>query len=107
MWLVRLRMPPAEPLARGEKRLRTGPAPITASFTISDSALSEKLFSASAIAVLSVLPMSWAAFLGVKVRMSRALDTGRPWISRATSRAFFGESDTYLVVLLTSMERRT
>ena len=40
-------------------------------------------------------------------KISRALETARPWISRATSRAFLGERRTNLVVLLTSMERRT
>src|SRR6478735_8109172 len=96
MWLVRLRIGPAEPFARGLKRRRVGPAPMTASLMTKVVASSEKLFSASAMAVLSVLPISWAAFLGVKVK-----------ISRATSRAFWGERRTNFVVLLTSMGRRT
>jgi hypothetical protein len=65
-------------LARGLKRLIAGPIPITASFTTSVLVSREKLCSASAMAVLRVLQMSCAAFFGVKVRMSSALDTGRP-----------------------------
>src|SRR5688572_26819552 len=37
--------------------------------------------------------------------MSSALDTGSPWISRATSRVSFWDRRTHLVVLLTSMDR--
>ena len=44
------------------------------------------LFSAFAIALFSVCKTIRAAFFGVKARISSAAATGKPWISRVTSR---------------------
>src|SRR6266480_7622367 len=44
-----------------------------------------------------------ASFFGVKVSRSSAAETGRPWISRVTSRALNGEIRAYLYVDLTSI----
>jgi hypothetical protein len=44
-----------------------------------------------------------AAFFGVKVNRSSAAETGRPWISRVTSRALNGEIRAYLYIDLTSI----
>src|SRR5437867_8404090 len=84
-------------------RLNVGPSPTTASFTTNPSGLRLALFSALAIALFNVLLMRNAAFLGVKASRSSAAETGRPWISRVTSRALNGEIRAYLYVDLTSM----
>src|SRR5438874_1536025 len=55
------------------------------------------------ICSISCLPFSLAAFLGVKASRSSAAETGRPWISRVTSRALNGEIRAYLYIDLTSM----
>src|ERR1051326_9639641 len=84
-------------------RLNVGPSPTTASFTTNPSGLRLALFSALAIALFDVLLMRNAAFLGVKARRSSAAETGRPWISRVTSRALNGEIRAYLYIDLTSI----
>src|SRR4029078_10001822 len=84
-------------------RLNVGPSPTTPSFHTSPSGLRLALFSALAIALFNVLLMRNAAFLGVKARRSSAAETGRPWISRVTSRALNGEIRAYLYVDLTSI----
>src|SRR5262249_21220670 len=84
-------------------RLNVGPSPTTASFTTNPSGLRLALFSALAIALFNVLLMRNAAFLGVKASRSSAAETGRPWISRVTSRALNGEIRAYLYIDLTSM----
>src|SRR5262249_52596186 len=71
--------------------------------TTRPSGLRLALFSALAIALFNVLLTRNAAFLGVKASRSRAAETGRPWISRVTSRALNGEIRAYLYVDLTSM----
>src|SRR5205807_8960080 len=84
-------------------RLNVGPSPTIASFTTSPSGLRLALFSALAIALFNVLLMRNAAFFGVKVNRSSAAETGRPWISRVTSRALSGEIRAYLYIDLTSI----
>src|SRR6266487_7127507 len=84
-------------------RLNVGPSPTIASFTTNPSGLRFALFSAFAIALFSVLLTRNAAFLGVKASRSSAAETGRPWISRVTSRALNGEIRAYLYVDLTSI----
>src|SRR2546425_2701239 len=91
------------PRARGIIRLKVGPSPTTASLTTKPSAFKFALFSAFAIALLSVLLIRNAAFLGVKARTSSAAETGRPWISRVTSRTLNGEIRAYLYIDLTSI----
>src|SRR5207244_2571276 len=84
-------------------RFSVGPSPTIASFTTNPSGFRLALFSALAIALLSVLPTKKAAFFGVKASRSSAAETGKPWISRVTSRALNGEIRAYLYVDLTSM----
>src|SRR5438105_7489339 len=91
------------PRARAIIRLNVGPSPTTASFTTNPSGFRLALFSALAIALFSVFPMRNAAFFGVKASRSSAAETGRPWISRVTSRALNAEIRAYLYVDLTSM----
>jgi hypothetical protein len=43
----------------------------------------------------------------VKARISSAADTGRPWISRVSSRTLNGEIRAYLYVDLTSIASQT
>src|SRR5437773_11392040 len=84
-------------------RFKVGPSPTVASFTTKPSALRFALFSALAIALFSVLPIKNAAFFGVNISRSNAAETGRPWISRVTSRTLKGEIRAYLYVDLTSI----
>src|SRR2546430_14770151 len=84
-------------------RLIVGPSPTIASFTTSPSGFKFALFSAFAIALFSVLLIRNAAFFGVKARRSSAAETGKPWISRVTSRTLNGEIRAYLYIDLTSM----
>ena len=86
--------------------LTVGPSPTTASFTTNPSGFRLALFSALAIALFSVFPMRNAAFFGVKASRSSAAETGRPWISRVTSRALNAEIRAYLYIDLTSMTLR-
>src|SRR5882672_4393931 len=91
------------PRARAIIRLNVGPSPTTASFTTNPSGFRLALFSALAIALLSVLLIRNAAFFGVNASRSSAAETGRPWISRVTSRTLNGEIRAYLYVDLTSI----
>src|SRR5262249_55196938 len=84
-------------------RFSVGPSPTTASFTTNPSGFRLALFSALAMALFSVLLIRNAAFFGVKVSRSSAAETGRPWISRVTSRALNGEIRAYLYIDLTSI----
>src|SRR4029078_2854773 len=84
-------------------RFNVGPSPTVASFTTKPSGLRLALFSALAIALFSVLPIRNAAFFGVNASRSSAAETGRPWISRVTSRTLKGEIRAYLYVDLTSI----
>src|ERR1051325_83184 len=84
-------------------RFNVGPSPTVASFTTKPSGLRFALFSAFAIALLRVLPIRAAAFFGVNASRSSAAETGRPWISRVTSRTLNGEIRAYLYVDLTSI----
>src|SRR5882724_13702074 len=84
-------------------RFNVGPSPTVASFTTKPSGLRFALFSALAIALFSVLPMRNAAFFGVNASKSSAAETGRPWISRVTSRTLNGEIRAYLYIDLTSI----
>src|SRR5438477_395759 len=84
-------------------RFTVGPSPTIASFTTNPSGFRFALFSALAIALFNVLLIRNAAFLGVKASRSSAAETGRPWISRVTSRALNGEIRAYLYIDLTSM----
>src|SRR5947208_3783537 len=93
----------ALPRARAMIRFSVGPSPTIASFTTSPSGFRLALFSALAIALFKVLPMRNAAFFGVKARRSSAAETGRPWISRVTSRTLNGEIRAYLYIDLTSI----
>src|SRR6266700_3275374 len=79
-------------------RFNVGPSPTIASFTTNPSGLRFALFSALAIALFNVLLIRNAAFLGVKASRSSAAETGRPWISRVTSRALNGEIRAYLYI---------
>src|SRR6266571_9048965 len=87
-------------------RFSVGPSPTVASFTTSPSGFKLALFSALAMALFNVLPTRNAAFFGVKVNRSSATETGRPWISRVTSRTLNGEIRAYLYIDLTSMRLR-
>src|SRR5215475_14334470 len=87
-------------------RFKVGPSPTVASFTTKPSGLRFALFSALAIALFSVLPIRNAAFLGVNASKSSAAETGRPWISRVTSRTLRGEIRAYLYIDLTSIASR-
>src|SRR5882724_2439885 len=100
---MRFKIRLALPRARAMIRFSVGPSPTIASFTTSPSGFRLALFSALAIALFNVLPMRSAAFFGVKVSKSSAAETGRPWISRVTSRALNGEIRAYLYVDLTSI----
>src|SRR5207249_5180870 len=91
------------PRALAMIRFRVGPSPTVASFTTRPSGLRFALFSALAIALFNVLPIRKAAFFGVNARRSSAAETGRPWISRVTSRTLNAEIRAYLYVDLTSM----
>ena len=93
----------ALPRARAMIRFSVGPSPTIASFTTSPSGFRLALFSALAIALFRVLLIRNAAFFGVKASKSSAAETGRPWISRVTSRALNGEIRAYLYVDLTSI----
>src|SRR5436189_4859668 len=84
-------------------RFNVGPSPTVASFTTKPSGLTFALFSALAIALFRVLPIRNAAFFGVNASKSSAAETGRPWISRVTSRTLKGEIRAYLYVDLTSI----
>src|SRR5215475_7257101 len=84
-------------------RFSVGPSPTVASFTTKPSGLRFALFSALAIALFRVLPIRNAAFFGVNVSRSSVAETGRPWISRVTSRTLKGEICAYLYVDLTSI----
>src|SRR5213078_3962364 len=94
------------PRALAVIRFRVGPSPTIASFTTKPSGLRLALFSALATALLRVLPIRNAAFFGVKARTSSAAETGRPWISRVTSRTLNGEIRAYLYIDLTSIASR-
>ena len=78
MWLVRLRMALELPRARDFMRFIVGPSPTVASLTTSVSTRSSLLFSALAMALLSVLPTSPAAFLGLNAIRSSAAEAGNP-----------------------------
>src|SRR5437899_7956945 len=91
------------PRALAVIRFRVGPSPTIASFTTRPSGLRLALFSALATALLRVLPIRNAAFFGVKARTSSAAETGRPWISRVTSRTLNGEIRAYLYMVLISI----
>src|SRR5438552_14615570 len=106
MWLVRFKIRLALPRARAMIRFNVGPSPTVASFTTKPSGLRLALFSALAIALFSVLPIRNAAFFGVNASKSSAAETGRPWISRVTSRTLEGEIRAYLYVDLTSIASR-
>src|SRR5881296_4150997 len=106
MWLVRFKIRLALPRARAMIRLNVGPSPTVASFTTNPSGLRFALFSALAIALFNVLLIRNAAFLGVKASRSSAAETGRPWISRVTSRTLNGEIRAYLYIDLTSIASR-
>src|SRR5271157_3264041 len=95
----------AVPLAPALKRLRTGPFSTTALFTVSESDARLLLFSAFAIALLSVLTIRRADLRGMRVRYSTASLAMRPWIVRATSRTFFGDMRALRVSAWTSMVR--
>jgi hypothetical protein len=71
----------AVPLAPALKRLRTGPFSTTALFTVSVSAARLLLFSALAIALLSVLTIRRADLRGISVRYSTA--SGHAALDRA------------------------
>ena len=91
MWDIFLRRGLAVPRAPALKRLRTGPFSTMALFTVRASAERLALFSALAMALLSVLAMRRADLRGISVRYSTAAGALRPWIVRATSRTFFGD----------------
>src|SRR2546430_12118774 len=91
------------PRALAVIRFRVGPSATIASFTTRPSGLRLAWFSALATALLRVLPIRNAAFFGVKARTSSAAETGRPWISRVTSRTLNGEIRAYLYIDLTSI----
>src|ERR1700677_5152142 len=95
----------AVPLAPALKRLRTGPFSTTALFTVSVSDARLLLFSAFAIALLSVFTIRRADLRGISVRYSTASLVMRPWIVRATSRTFCGDMRALRVSAKTSMVR--
>ena len=74
MWLVRLRIALALPRARDLMRFIVGPSPTVASLTTSVSTLSSLLFSALAMALLSVLPTKRADFLVLNAIRSSAAE---------------------------------
>src|SRR5208283_1731333 len=95
----------AEPLGPALKRLRTGPFSTRARFTVRVSDARLLLFSAFAMALLSVLTIRRADLRGISVRYSTASLARRPWIVRATSRTFFGDMRALRVRACTSMVR--
>src|SRR5271165_2848420 len=95
----------ALPFAPALKRLRTGPFSTTALFTVSESDARLLLFSAFAIALLSVLTIRRADLRGIRVRYSTASLAVRPWMVRATSRTFLGDMRALRVSAWTSMVR--
>src|ERR1700677_1297476 len=95
----------AVPLAPALKRLRTGPFSTTALFTVSVSDARLLLFSAFAMALLSVFTIRRADLRGMSVRYSTASLAIRPWIVRATSRTFLGDMRALRVSAWTSMVR--
>ncbi len=103
MWLVRFKIRLPLPRARGIIRFIVGPSPTVASFTTNPSTRRFALFSAFATALFKVLLIIAAAFFGLKATMSSAAETGRPWISRVTSRALNAEIFAYRNVDLTSI----
>src|SRR5882757_5138752 len=72
MWDIFLRRGIAVPRAPALKRLRTGPQSMVALFTVSESAERLLLFSAFAMALLSVLTMRRADLRGMSVKYSTA-----------------------------------
>src|SRR5438105_15863598 len=81
-----------------------GPSPTTASFTTSPSTLRLALFSAFATALFNVVLTRVAAFLGLNATTSSAAETGRPWISRVTSRTLNGQIFAYPDIDRTSID---
>src|SRR4051794_39522379 len=95
---------PIEPRALGVTRLKLVAVPATASFTINASGLSELLFSALAIALLSVFCTKRADLRGTAPRTATACNAGSPWIWRTTSRIFCADIRTLRVIAWTSIK---
>ena len=76
IWLVRLRMRPAEPRLRGQKRRMVGPSPMVASFTTRLARLTPPCseFSALAMADFSVASTSLAALRGQQERFNQVIE---------------------------------
>src|SRR5688572_6522925 len=97
MWQRRLMIGPAEPRALGVKRLYRSPVCAAASLMTRSSGFALLLFSAFAIADLSVFAIIRADFLGTTARIACACSAGKPWICRVTSRTFCGDIGTFLM----------
>ena len=78
MWHRRLRIGPAEPRALGMNRLMIIAEPVTASFTRNVSGLRLLLFSALAMADLSVLATNRAPLRGTTASTASACSAGSP-----------------------------
>ena len=89
---------PAEPRALGVNRLKLVAVPATASRTQRFSGLAPLLFSALAIADLSVLATSRADFRGTTLSTACAWIAGNPCICRTTSRIFCADIRTFLII---------
>lgn len=105
IWQLRFRIGPAEPRALGVNRFMVAAVPATASLTISLSGFNPLLFSALAIADLSVLATSRADLRGTTPSTASACWAGRPWICRTTSRIFCADIRTLRVIERTSIKK--
>src|SRR5215203_271150 len=102
MWLVRLLIGVARPIARGRKRRRVGPSSTVIEETRISSPTRSWLFSALAAAELISLWMSWAAPRGENCRSARAFSMCMPRTWSAISRALRGAIRTYRALALTT-----
>src|SRR5215216_1276114 len=98
MWQLRLTIGPAEPRAFGIIRLKLVAVPATASFTRNVAGSALLLFSALAMADFNVLATKRAPLRGVTAKTATACTAGMPWIWRTTSRIFWADIRTFLVI---------
>lgn len=90
IWLVRLRIMVARPMARGVKRFKVGPSLTYTLLTTSVSTSISPLFSALATADLSSFLTTSDATRGVKAKRVSASPTGFPRMRSATNLTLRG-----------------
>ena len=95
MWLVRLWIRVARPIARGRKRFSVGPSSTVIAWMRISSPIRSWLFSALATADSSSFCQSSATPRGVCARIARASSTDLPRIWSPTSRALRADVRTY------------